>query len=1100
MTIVSDSDLWMYVSSAHGLTCGRGEAQRCLFPYETDDRLHRAGGQVGPITILRVLLKDGSTVQWRPFHPDRAQNTHRRLYKSELSNRVIFEEENRALGLTFRYQWAPCDAFGFVRTSELHRGAQGPAIERVEVLDGLRAIMPSGVPLATQQRASSLVNAYRRSEVLQDAPRIAVYALSARIVDRAEPSEALRANIVWSAGLDGAQVLLDESQIDRFAQGRPLQAQSELRGRPGAYLLRGFARLQPGESSCWDIVADVDRSQAQVVALLATPDNLQTPQALQAQLDADSAALRERLASADGVQRTGRTVNDVHHLANVLFNCLRGGVFVDDYHAPSYDVRRFFEARNAQVTADHRALLDALPETVDCRDLVKRAAAREDPNLLRIALEYLPLTYSRRHGDPSRPWNAFSIRVREPDGSPHIYYQGNWRDIFQNWEALLYSYPGFLPQVIAKFVNASTADGFNPYRITSDGVDWEAPDPHDPWCHLGYWGDHQIVYLTRLLEAMEAFRPGEISAWMDAPLFSFADVPYRLKRHDEIVEDPRNSIRFDFEHAKAIDRRVRKLGADGRLLTAPDGSVYHATFAEKLLVPVLAKLGQLVLDGGIWMNTQRPEWNDANNALAGYGLSMVTLYQLIRHLKLLGTLFNATHGVHLSAEVGAWLDDTTRVLRDCGAALQQPSIDDQKRREVTDALGRSFEAYRAKVYASGLSSPTKRSMQELKAFCALALDVLEHALKANKRDDGLYHAYNLLTIEPDQDTAQVGAMYEMLEGQVAALSSGVLEPPEAIEVIEALFDSRMYREDQRSFLLYPNRELPRFLQKNVVPATELQDDPLLRRLLDQGCDHLAHRDASGAVRFGADLRHAGDLSEALDQLAQTTGWTQAVSEGREKLLSTYEKTFHHHAFTGRSGTMFGYEGLGSIYWHMVSKLALAVLENRRWAISAGAPRSEVERLTSAYERVRSGLGSSKSAKEYGAFPSDPYSHTPAHAGAQQPGMTGQVKEEILTRLGELGVEIAEGRLGFGPGLLTEDDFRAESGQRRLDFTIARTPITYRLDDRVARPKLVAVIAGAKTELPDLRLDLPLSQRIFDRDGSVDVIELTFSPSDLIQRG
>ena len=29
-------------------------------------------------------------------------------------------------------------------------------------------------------------------------------------------------------------------------------------------------------------------------------------------------------------------------------------------------------------------------------------------------------------------------------------------------------------------------------------------------------------------------------------------------------------------------------------------------------------------------------------------------------------------------------------------------------------------------------------------------------------------------------------------------------------------------------------------------------------------------------------------------------------------------------FTGRSGSFFAYEGLGSIYWHMVSKLLLAV--------------------------------------------------------------------------------------------------------------------------------------------------------------------------------
>ena len=49
---------------------------------------------------------------------------------------------------------------------------------------------------------------------------------------------------------------------------------------------------------------------------------------------------------------------------------------------------------------------------------------------------------------------------------------------------------------------------------------------------------------------------------------------------------------------------------------------------------------------------------------------------------------------------------------------------------------------------------------------------------------------------------------------------------------------------------------------------------------------------------------------------------------------------------------------------------------------------------------------------YGAFPVDPYSHTPAGKGARQPGMTGQVKEEILTRLGELGVAVDDGRLAF----------------------------------------------------------------------------------------
>ena len=54
--------------------------------------------------------------------------------------------------------------------------------------------------------------------------------------------------------------------------------------------------------------------------------------------------------------------------------------------------------------------------------------------------------------------------------------------------------------MICRFVSASTADGYNPYRITRDGIDWEVIDPADPWAHIGYWGDHQLIYLLKLLE------------------------------------------------------------------------------------------------------------------------------------------------------------------------------------------------------------------------------------------------------------------------------------------------------------------------------------------------------------------------------------------------------------------------------------------------------------------------------------------------------------------------------------------------------------------------------------------------------------------------
>ena len=88
----------------------------------------------------------------------------------------------------------------------------------------------------------------------------------------------------------------------------------------------------------------------------------------------------------------------------------------------------------------------------------------------------------------------------------------------------------------------------------------------------------------------------------------------------ELVANPRDAIVFDHAHQRIVDAREAAVGADGRRVHHGD-RVLHLNLAEKLVIPVLAKLSALVPGAGIWMNTQRPEWNDANNALAGYGVS-----------------------------------------------------------------------------------------------------------------------------------------------------------------------------------------------------------------------------------------------------------------------------------------------------------------------------------------------------------------------------------------------------------------------------------------------------------------------------------------------
>src|ERR1035441_1482445 len=110
---------------------------------------------------------------------------------------------------------------------------------------------------------------------------------------------------------------------------------------------------------------------------------------------------------------------------------------------------------------------------------------------------------------------------------------------------------------------------------------------------------------------------------------------------------------------------------------------------------------------------------------------------------------------------------------------------------------------------------------------------------------------------------------------------------------------------------------------------------------------------------------------------------------------------------------------------MVSKLLLAVGEVLYGAVRAGEDGGGIRRLKAHYSEIRGGIGVHKSPDVYGAIPTDPYSHTPSFAGAQQPGMTGQVKEDIITRRGEMGVTAIDGQLGFRCQLVSRGEFLQE---------------------------------------------------------------------------
>ncbi|MCH8547433.1 MAG: hypothetical protein LAT80_01065 [Balneolaceae bacterium] len=1111
MNIVSDSNHWMFISSNGGLTAGRKNNSYALFPYYTDDKITESADITGSKTIFQVEL-DGKTDIWEPFS-ERYTGKYelsRNIFKNFNGNKIMFEEINHDLGLTYRYQWNSSNLYGFVRSSELINHSKTEL--SVSMLDGIQNLLPYGVDPDLQTQSSNLVDAYKKNELVTDAG-LGIYALSAIIVDKAEPSEALKANVAWSLGIDSANYLLSSLQLNRFRNGEPVEEEKLIKGEKGAYFIHTEFKLKPKAKRSWKIVANVNQNHAQVVELIHKIKNDNELESLvEEDIESGSEKLRQLVAGADGLRLTEDRLKDARHFSNVLFNIMRGGTFDHNYRIEREDLSSYLSNANKELFERNRVLINSLDDAIERDHLMELIEESEDPDLIRLCTEYLPLKFSRRHGDPSRPWNYFTINTQsEVDGSKILDYEGNWRDLFQNWEALAYSYPGFIDGMIFKFLNTSTFDGYNPYRVTKGGFDWETIEPDNPWSYIGYWGDHQIIYLLKLLECYQMHNPNALGELFAKNLFVYADVPYRIKPYEEIAIDPKNTIDFDDESDRTIREKVAEKGADGSLLENMEGNIHRVNFIEKILATTLAKISNFIPEGGIWMNTQRPEWNDANNALVGNGVSMVTLYYLRRFLKFFEGLIeeSGVDQVELSEELLELFNDIFGVLED-NRDLLKGSINDADRKRITGLLGEAGSRYRVKVYEKGFSGKkSSLKLQQFSSFVDCALEFMEHSINANRREDGLYHAYNIMSMEENGIT--VSYLSEMLEGQVAILSSGYLDSKEAQTVLDALRNSALYREDQNSYILYPNKELPGFLEKNHIPKEAVDKSSLLKKLADDGNKQLITEDIHGDFHFNGNFRNAGDVKNALESL-RNTKYKDLVDQDRTKVLKVFEQVFNHKAFTGRSGTFFAFEGLGSIYWHMVSKLYLAAAEVTYKAFIDGCEEDLCHGLLEHFYEIGDGIGIHKTPELHGAFPTDAYSHTPAHRGAQQPGMTGQVKEDILASLFELGVFVERGRLVFNPVMLHKSNLlnqreslefiktelkkvKVRAPENSLCFTYCQIPVMYSIGSEESVE--LTLKDGTVEKTQSLKLDKEVSSMVFRRTGEIEMITVNLNEESLI---
>lgn len=393
--------------------------------------------------------------------------------------------------------------------------------------------------------------------------------------------------------------------------------------------------------------------------------------------------------------------------------------------------------------------------------------------------------YSRKHGDPERDYNFFSIA-----GEYYSQGNGNFRDVCQNRRSDVFFHPEIGDFNVWSFFSFIQPDGYNPLEIrpctfaipaqaaeqakelVRDCVSGETKPllellrkPFTPGQICTAMAEHGLVcgdsraFVSRLLgladEQLEAgFGEGYWSDHWDYLMDLVEDYlriyPDRkrrllLGRTDYRFYDSAGQVRPRSETYVLSSGRVRQYGslyhnrekeaAEGfaaggtNWVKGADGAVITTTLLGKMLTLALNKFLLLDQEGmGMEMEGGKPGWNDAMNGLPGlFGSSMAETLELDRLLSFLtASLADGTveGEVSLPAEILALLDGIAGILEEHG-------MDGAAR---WDAAASLRERYRAGVYA-GMSGETgQRSAVEI-------LSVLEECGQAVRT--GIENAWRL---------------------------------------------------------------------------------------------------------------------------------------------------------------------------------------------------------------------------------------------------------------------------------------------------------------------------------------------------------------------
>ena len=710
-------------------------------------------------------------------------------------NELIIEERRRGMTIRVRYNTLPEERVAaLMRRVEIVNEGSEPL--EIELLDGMPAVIPCGVNLYAVKEMTQTAKAWMQAEERDSG--VMFYRVRASMQDTSDVQEVKGVNFAMAVTEAGDRLPICAQARHVFGQDtglvKPLgfinsgfadfMAQREVRvnGVPCCFFARRL-RLAPGE-------------KAHHTALFGQAESEQTALCACARLGRD-AALEQKAEEAralaraltDGIEtKTGDPVFDAYCRQTMLDNLLRGGAPV-----------RLQGGRTA----------------------------------------YL---YSRKHGDPERDYNAFSLRAEYASQG-----NGNFRDVNQNRRCDVLFAPFVGERNVRMFYSLIQADGYNPLVIQYVTYTLDAGDrvelcamvsPEDreqaraffsraftagelmmaaqTWRYMpgsgeekllaqafreaqedvsasfgeGYWSDHWTYNLDQIESYLSVYPEKEAELLYAGKMTWYASPVRVLPRAQRYVKTERG-VRQYRSLEKAPRAADHLLDVQGRAVTA--------VLMEKLLVLCALKTATLDPFGmGVEMEGGKPGWYDALNGLPGLlGSSMPETLELLRMLDYVSGA-SARFGCSVCV-----MSEAAQMMRECADALEALRGVWEKEAcilPVWERLNDVREAYREKLEA-GVSG--RRETLDAKEIASL-LDVYAQFVrrgieKALEHGGGLcptYFACDVTDFVQDDSGMHPKAfalrrMPDFLEGQVRYLRLK-LEETEKQRLIRAVRESRLY--------------------------------------------------------------------------------------------------------------------------------------------------------------------------------------------------------------------------------------------------------------------------------------------------------------------